>query len=123
MSTIKVDNLQTTGGAGLYPARAWVTFTMDGTPRILADAGVSSLADLGTGKPQFNLSTALAAANGLPFNTGALWHDAGGPTGTTREYPIQTGGRISVTSAWRCFCGSEGSGYIDWDLGYSGLIR
>ena len=75
MSTIKVDTLQTTGGAGLYPAKAWVTYSMSGTASITADAGVSSLTDLGTGTPQFNLDNSLPAANGTCWNTacGLFW--------------------------------------------------
>ena len=116
MSTIKVDNLQTTGGAGLYPARAWVTYEMDGTASILADAGVSSLSDLGTGTPQFNLDTALPAANGSCWNTPALY--SGG-----QQYAVQGGGYITATTHWKGYCGSNTTSQVDWDLGYSGLIR
>lgn len=48
MSTLKVDTLQTTGGAGLYPAKAWVNFNAVGTASIGGSANVSSLSDLGT---------------------------------------------------------------------------
>ena len=116
MSTIKVDTLQTTGGAGLYPAKAWVTYEMHGTAGILADAGVSSLTDLGTGTPQFNLGNSLSAANGTCWNTSSMY--SGG-----QEYPVQSGGRITSTTAWKAYCGSNTTGRTDWDLGYSGLIR
>jgi len=63
MSTIKVDNLQTTGGAGLYPARAWVNFNGTGTVAIRDDANVSSITDNATGDYTVNLTTSLSGAN------------------------------------------------------------
>ena len=116
MSTLKVDSLQTTGGAGLYPAKAWVTYSTTGTPSITADGGVSSLTDLARGEPQFNLDTALSAANGSCWNTPALY--AGG-----EEYALQSGGYITATTHWKVYCGSSGVTQYDWTLGYSGLIR
>ena len=62
MSTIKVDNLQTTGGAGLYPARAWATWTS--VPTNLQNSGnVSSLSDLGTGYFSVNFTNSFSASN------------------------------------------------------------
>jgi len=49
MSTIKVDTLQTTGGAGLYPAQAWLNFDQTGTLTILDDGNISSMLDRGVG--------------------------------------------------------------------------
>ena len=63
MSTIKVDNLQTTGGAGLYPARAWVNFNGTGTIAIRADGNVSSISDLGTGATRVNFTSAFGDAS------------------------------------------------------------
>jgi len=63
MSTIKVDNLQTTGGVGLYPARAWVNFNGTGTVAIRADGNVSSITDNGTGVYTTNFSSSLSDAN------------------------------------------------------------
>lgn len=116
MSTLKVDTLQTTGGAGLYPARAWVTYSMSGTASITADAGVSSLTDLGVGEPQFNLDTALPAANGSCWNTSSVY--SGG-----QELAVQSGGRITSTTVWKAYCGSDTTNRNDWQVGYSGLIR
>lgn len=63
MSTIKVDNLQTTGGASLYPARAWVN--LDGYTTVAErDSGnVSSLTDNGTGNYSVNFSNSMSNAN------------------------------------------------------------
>ena len=63
MSTIKVDNLQTTGGAGLYPARAWVNFNGTGTVSIRADGNVSSITDNGVGNYAVNYSSSFSDAN------------------------------------------------------------
>lgn len=66
MSTIKVDTLQTTGGAGLYPARAWVNFNGTGTIAIRASGNVSSLTDSGFAYATVNFASALTDANICP---------------------------------------------------------
>ena len=70
MSTLKVDTLQTTGGAGLYPAKVWVNFNGTGTVAIRGSGNVSSITDGGTGRYTVNTSSALTDGNlavaGLP---------------------------------------------------------
>mgnify|MGYP001602278909 CR=1 FL=1 len=61
MSTIKVDNLQTTSGAGLYPAKAWVNFNGAGSVAIRNSGNVSSITDYGAGFYRPNFSTASSA--------------------------------------------------------------
>lgn len=102
--------------AGAGSVQVWVTFAMNGTARILASANVSSLSDLGTGEPQFNLSNALAAANGGAWACPSLF--SGG-----QEYALQSGARITSTTAYRVFCGSDTTGQQDWYQGYSGIAR
>ena len=63
MSTLKVDTLQTTGGAGLYPAKAWVNFNGQGTVAIRDAGNVSSITDNGTGDYTTNFSASLASAD------------------------------------------------------------
>ena len=63
MSTLKVDTLQTTGGAGLYPARAWVNFNGTGTVAINGSESVSSIADNGTGLYTVSMSNAMTTAS------------------------------------------------------------
>ena len=71
MSTLKVDTLQTTGGAGLYPAKAWVNYNGTGTIAIRADGNVSSLTDNGNGNYGINLSSSMQDANyGLALSVG-----------------------------------------------------
>ena len=72
MSTIKVDNLQTTGGVGLYPARAWVNFNGSGTVAIRADGNVSSITDNSTGQYTANFSSATTDSNFAAYG-GAGW--------------------------------------------------
>ena len=90
MSTIKVDNLQTTGGASLYPARAWVNFNGQGTPAIRGSGNVSSLTDISTGKFGVNLSSVTTDANGA---TSSVWANSA----TVSDFNI-TGSRHSSTS-------------------------
>lgn len=118
MSTLKVNDIieATSGGGKIWPARAWVTYEMDGTASIIADGGVSSLTDQGTGNPLFSLSNAISASNGLPWNTPGLWT-------SSQEYGLQSGAKINSTSQWECYCSSDSTNRGDWDLGYSGLLR
>tara|TARA_R110000822_G_scaffold256758_1_gene382501 strand:+ start:792 stop:1136 length:345 start_codon:yes stop_codon:yes gene_type:complete len=67
MSTLKVDTLQTTGGAGLYPAKAWVNFNSTGTVAIRDSENVSSLTDNGTGDCTANFDNALSSSNYAGF--------------------------------------------------------
>ena len=99
MSTIKVDNLQTTGGAGLYTARAWVLFNGEGSVAIRGSGNVSSLTDNGTGTYTTNFASALSSADygyshgvsgnaSLPdFNS----HHQEGETKTTSGFKIRWG--------------------------------
>ena len=63
MSTIKVDNLQTTGGVGLYPARVWSAWNQIGTQSIQGSANISSLTDGGVGITTNNFSNLLSSSN------------------------------------------------------------
>jgi len=103
MSTIKVDNLQTTGGAGLYPARAWVNFNGTGTIAIRDDEGVSSLTDHTTGQYSANLASATTNANGS-----AVASHSG--SDTVVDFHI-IGARQTTTTAMRM--GTFQSNFID----------
>lgn len=96
MSTIKVDNLQTTGGAGLYPARAWVNFNGSGTVAIRGSGNVSSITDNGAGDYTTNFSSALSSSSytisgatnshGVDAAVCALGPDATSRTGSLTTY-------------------------------------
>ena len=88
MSTLKVDNLQTTGGAGLYPARAWVNFNGSGTVAIRGSGNVSSITDNGVGQYTVNFSTAITDANYATsvtsdLDNGSGWSMGGNIHGTS----------------------------------------
>ena len=71
MSTIKVNNLQSSsGGSNSTPeeilqgrAKAWVNFNGTGTVAIRSDYNISSITDHGTGEYTMNFSTAFANTN------------------------------------------------------------
>jgi hypothetical protein len=63
MSTIKVDNLQTTSGVGLYPNRAWINFNGTSSVYIRSDGNVSSITDTGTGRCTVTFSNSQTDAN------------------------------------------------------------
>lgn len=61
MSTLKVDTLQTTGGAGLFPARAWVNYNQV-VVGVTNSGNVSSVTDVATGKYTVSFTNAFSAA-------------------------------------------------------------
>ncbi len=63
MSTIKVDNLQTTTGTGLYLAKSWCTVYQVGTQVIRDSENVSSITDAGSGYTDVTMSNAQPNAN------------------------------------------------------------
>ena len=63
MSTLKVDTLQTTGGAGLYTAKVWSVWNQTGTQSILGSGNISSITDNGTGQTTNNFSNSLSSSN------------------------------------------------------------
>lgn len=108
MSTIKVDNLQTTGGAGLYPAKAWVNFNGTGTVAIRADGNVSSITDNGTGDYSANFSSSLSDGN-YSVTSMTQWvisvtfnhcHIKSGTTPSTSTFTVNTlNGSAGLTDA------------------------
>tara|TARA_R110001632_G_scaffold42279_1_gene106784 strand:+ start:1155 stop:1511 length:357 start_codon:yes stop_codon:yes gene_type:complete len=87
MSTIKVDNLTTTSGAGLYPAQAWANLNGTGTISIRADGNVSSFTDNGAGDYTMNFQNALQDAN---YSVVGMGGDSG--TGQSQVKIITNGG-------------------------------
>jgi len=105
MSTLKVDNLQTTGGAGIYPTRAWVNFNGTGTVAITNSGNVSSITDVTTGKYTVNYSTAVPyavhsttmSAVTTGFNMQANCSPLVGVASTTTSCSVGTGNSINAT--------------------------
>ena len=107
MSTIKVDNLQTTGGAGLYPVRVFAHWSMSGT--IYNSSSVSSLSDNGTGAHTVNYSVTLPNA-GSPL--------ASGMNGKTNAVGAKTG-NVTTTISTRVYSGYfDNSGFYANDAPY-----
>ena len=90
MSTIKVDNLQTTGGAGRYTIHGWVCFTGSGTVSIRNSENISSLTDSGTGMYFINYSNSFSNTNYA--GSGAVRYDT---TSNNRENTFVNFRRIS----------------------------
>ncbi len=65
MSTLKVDNLQTTAGVGLYVIRAYINYTpLTTVPTIRANGGfTSSITDNALGDQTLTFSTAIGDIN------------------------------------------------------------
>lgn len=62
MSTLKVDNLQTTSGVSMYPSKAWMNMDASGNS-IRDDEGFSSFTDSSQGYKSFALSNATSSGN------------------------------------------------------------
>jgi len=102
--------------SGEGSVKAWATYSMSGTPSLTAEGGMSSITDLGTGTPQFNLDIALPAVNGSPWSTSSVYSNGA-------YYPVQTGARVTSTTAYQVYCGSSATTRDDWQIGYTGLVR
>ena len=107
MSTIKVTNIQDTGGGNnstsseIYSgrAKAWVNFNGSGTVAIRADYNVNTVGDLGTGQYQVNFSTAFSDTNYCATMTGR-------PTADYLYNAMQHFNQNRTTSYLQCTAGS-----------------
>ena len=63
MSTIKVNNLQTTDGVEVYTSKLWVNWNGTGTVAVRASGNVSSITDLAVGHFMVNPLNAIIDAN------------------------------------------------------------
>lgn len=117
MSTIKVDTIQSTGGAPRVPAKAVAQFNGAGTATLNTDQNISSLTDNGTGNYTLGLSNA---------NSGTTPVIVFGQTGpnATFEFNLQVvvydssiGGTDPTTSSINIAAGntSDGQTWLDCD--------
>jgi hypothetical protein len=106
MSTIKVDNLQTTGGASQYTAKAWVNFNQQGVQSIRLDGNVSSLTDNGTGQTTISFSSLISTSSYSLSGAATL--------NTVRSAIIgpREGSAYSTSSVW-VLCQSDGGSFTD----------
>ena len=115
MSTIKVDNLQTTSGAGQYTCKAWEDYSINPASTINDSAGVSSISDLGPGYASFSLISLLPVARGSTTNACGLYSNASWPA-------VQSSSKVATTSTWEVKCGGDTSGAQDWQRGDTSVI-
>lgn len=105
MSTIKVTNLQDTSGGNSSTteqisqgrAKAWLSFTGEGTIAIQNSFNISSIGDEGTGKYSINFSTAFSNTDyvyvsgihdGGGFNDLRGWNHESSSTKTTTTFDV-----------------------------------
>lgn len=101
MSTIKVDNIQTTGGVGLYPARAAVNYN-GVSNTIIKSYNVSSVTDQGTAIYLVNFSAPMPDANYM-MATGCIGYTTANRSGASVCYQgtYNTGADSKTTT----YCG------------------
>lgn len=115
MSTIKVNNLQTTNGVDLYISRAWASWDGTGTVSIFASGNVSSITDNGTGLWTVNFTNSVASTGYVTtMNVGK--GDAGGDLNVAAHYRSEVSGTVKATSSVRC-CSANKSNYTAFDHG------
>ena len=107
-------NLNVTGSAPMYVARAWVNFNGVGTVAIRDAGNVSSVTDLGVGLYRANLTTALPNSNLCPVATQA----------DTITSTISRGveAYISSSSTVELACYGGGGGEVLSDTTYVSLV-
>lgn len=122
MSTIRVNNIQTTGGADNFSpgtittlqsgmADAWVNFNGTGTVSIRSSYNVSSITDNGVGDYTVNFSTAFADANytftwagGKRFQSWGIFlqHESFDPAAGSHRFRSVTTGDGATDSTFNC---------------------
>lgn len=91
---------------GLNLSKLWADFSML-TVTITAAQNVSSLTDLGTGRPQLNITSNLINTTGASFTECQLY--ASGSV-----FPVQKHARITSTSTVVMRLGSNNTALADW---------
>ncbi len=104
------------GSAPSYSARAWVNFNGTGTVAIRASGNVSSITDIGVGRYQVNLTTALPDTNYSILAT----IQQNGTNNNQRIYEAST--ITKTTSAYGLAC-DDGLAYSDFSSVYSTVFR
>ena len=102
MSTIKVNNLQTTGGASLHSARAWVNFNGTGTVSIRDNGNVSSITDNGTGRYTSNFSVTIPSST-YSYAVSAVWNS----TASSQMHAGRRNNSVMTTTAFHAECSNN----------------
>jgi len=106
MSTLKVNNLTTTSGVELAPAKLWGIVSGRVTFELHDDLNISSATDSGTGRYTFNFGITLGSTNYCPATcdgySSTAWDASTGlsrlPSRTTTSAGINTSTHISGVS-------------------------
>jgi hypothetical protein len=124
MSTAKFDTLQNAAGSKSVPvstvvdgsAKAWVNFNGTGTVAIRVAFNVSSITDIGVGRYQVNLTTALPDAN---YSVLATIQQ----NGTNNNQRIYEASTITKTTSAYGLASDDGLAYSDFASVYSTVFR
>lgn len=112
MSTLKVDNLQTTGGDPLNSNRVWATWKGTGTVTLHNSSNVSSISDDGAGLYTVNFSNSVSTGNyATAMNIGK---GAGQDLNVAVHYRSEAVGTAKQTSKTRV-CSAVKSVYTAYD--------
>ena len=116
MSTIKVNNLETTGGAGLYLAKSWCTVDQAGTQALRDSENVSSITDNGSGYTTVTMSN--AQPNGY-YCISTYTAILGGGGNQHHTVVSRNSGQTPTTSAYRLTSLSNTYQLVDGRVGAS----
>jgi len=120
MSTLKVNSLQTTSGAGLYPLKAWVSFGGVGTVSVLSSGNVSSVTDVGVGRYTTNFSSSLSSSNYATSFDNTSYHYLNVSINTCLEGGSNgTAVTLKTTSSVRQTVGTNG---VNYDTGHQSVV-
>ena len=112
MSTLKVDNLQTTGGVSQKTVQSTIQFKQVSTQSIYASSGVSSITDNGTGVTTVSFDNSFPNVNYCFLSGGS---NGEGSTTSTDAYNLSPK-NLTATSSIRLQ--SKLRGFTTFDYGF-----
>jgi hypothetical protein len=104
MSTLKVNDIveATSGGAKIWPSRAWVSLNGYGTIAIQSDGGVSSITDVATGRYTVTFDNAFGSSKGYSSTSGSGFSSAAYAAGYRQNscpYNVKTASQCDIQVA------------------------
>ena len=101
MSTIKVDNFLTTGGAERFVSAAWCKANTISTVSIASDGNISSVTDVAQGQFGFSFSTSMPSTSyaAMATSTGRATGNHHGTAGNIQESGTYSTARVDMSSA------------------------
>ena len=114
VDSLKTD-LNATGDAPIYAARAFVNFNGSGTVSIVSSGNVDSITDLGVGKFEVNLSEAIEDSSYTVVTNCSRAAEPSGFSGGPTDRPYQTNVVATDASTFTIFTGgAQGSTVTDF---------